>query len=394
MRIMPPISRIRPPRCHAVFAPLLPLAMTDPNALNTLRNVPFHPRRIDVHHHVIPPVFAQAMQAQGLSMVAGAPLPHWSVQRSLDLMDLQGIQTALLSLSAPGVYFGDERRAIGLARDCNDFCAQVARDRPERFGFFAVLPMPFTDHACREAVRALDVLGADGIVLLGSTEGHFLGDARFEELMAELDRRQATVFVHPNLHATSTQLQLDAPGFLVEFLCDTTRAATNLILSGTMERHPRIRWILAHAGGFTPYIAWRLSLANMLPETFERAPQGVLTYLQRFWFDTALSPSPCAMAALKELVGPSRILFGSDFPFAPEPVTGLQTQQFAALTCFDAAQKAAIQRGNALSLFPRLAASGDVRSPVAPPPGMDWRTRLKRLAIRPVIALAEHARKR
>ncbi|MFX5370411.1 amidohydrolase family protein, partial [Acinetobacter baumannii] len=79
-----------------------------------------------------------------------------------------------------------------------------------------------------------------------------------------------------------------------------------------------------------------------------------------FWFDTALSPSPYAMAALKELVGPSRILFGSDFPFAPEPVTGLQTQQFAALTCFDAAQKAAIQRGNALSLFPRLAASGDV----------------------------------
>lgn len=352
------------------------------------------PRRIDVHHHVIPPVFAKAMERAGQTFVAGAPLPSWSVQRSLDLMDLQGIQTALLSLSAPGVYFGDEHAAIDLARACNDFCAQVVREQPDRFGFFAVLPMPFTHHACREAIRALDELKADGIVLLGSTEGHFLGDPRFDELMAVLNERQATVFVHPNLHASSEELKLSTPGFLVEFLCDTTRAATNLVLSGTMERHPDIRWILAHAGGFTPYVAWRLSLANMLPQYFEQAPQGVLTYLKRFWFDTALSPSPYAMAALNELVGPSKILFGSDFPFAPEPVTGLQTRQFAELTCFDEAQKTAILRTNALALFPRLAASGDLipASPQVMP--MSWRNRLKRMAIRPVIAMADQARKR
>jgi len=352
------------------------------------------PRRIDVHHHVIPPVFAQVMEKAGQTLVAGAPLPDWSVQRSLDLMDVQGIQTALLSLSAPGVYFGDEHAAVDLARACNDFCANVARQRPERFGFFAVLPMPFTHHACREAIRALDELKADGIVLLGSTEGHFLGDPRFEELMAVLNERHATVFVHPNLHATSEELKLSTPGFLVEFLCDTTRAATNLILSGTMERYPAINWILAHAGGFTPYIAWRLSLANMLPQYFEQAPQGVLTYLKRFWFDTALSPSPYAMAALNELVGPSKILFGSDFPFAPEPVTGLQTRQFAELTCFDAAQKSAILRTNALALFPRLAASADLIPDLPQVPAMSWRTRLKRMAIGPVIAMADQARKR
>lgn len=352
------------------------------------------PRRIDVHHHVIPPVFAQTMKDKGIPLVAGAPLPTWTVQRSLDIMDMQGIQTALLSLSAPGVHFGDQAQASSLARACNDFCADVARTRPDRFGFFAVLPMPFTQDACREAIRALDNLKADGIVLLGSTDGYFLGDARFEELMQELNQRKATVFVHPNLHATSEQLRLDAPGFLVEFLCDTTRAATNLVLSGTMERYPDIRWILAHAGGFTPYIAWRLSLANMLPQYFEAAPQGVLTYLKRFWFDTALSPSPYAMAALMQLVEPSKILFGSDFPFAPEPVTGLQVKQLEEIPFFDAAQRARIDRENALALFPRLARSGDLLPPSPSTPVMSLRASIKRLAIKPVIAMADRARNR
>lgn len=353
-------------------------------------------QRIDVHHHVIPPVFSQAMQRQGLTEVAGAPLPAWSPRHSLEIMDMQGIQTALLSLSAPGVHLGGGvQDAVSLAQACNDHCAEVVQTHPGRFGFFGVLPMPFTEPACREAVRALDVLGADGIVLLGSTDGYFLGDGRFEPLMAELDRRRATVFVHPNLHATSNRLKLETPGFLVEFLCDTTRAATNLILSGTMERYPGIRWILAHAGGFTPYVAWRLSLANMLPQYMESAPQGVLTYLRRFWFDTALSPSPFAMAALQALVDPSKILFGSDFPFAPAPLTALQTRELAALPGRDDAWHARVNRTNALALFPRLRGPQD--GPVAPPPiytGQGWRTRLRGALLKPVIAAASRARER
>lgn len=352
------------------------------------------PHRIDVHHHVIPPVFAQAMADNGQALVAGAPLPWWTPQRSIDIMDQQGIQTALLSLSAPGVYFGHEGKAVALARDCNDYCARVVAQYPDRFGFFAVLPMPFTEAACKEAIRSLDILQADGIVLLGSTDGHFLGDPRFEELMAELNRRRATVFVHPNLHATSTTLRLDTPGFLIEFLCDTTRAATNLVLSGTMERYPDIRWILAHAGGFTPYVAWRLSLANMLPQYAKQAPQGVLNYLRRFWFDTALSPSPFAMSALKELVDPSKILFGSDFPFAPEPMTGMQTKQLAELSVFSDAEKLAIDRQNALALFPRLSRATEVAPKLPAPPAWGLRDRLKHSAMRSVIALADRARNR
>lgn len=310
--------------------------------------------RIDVHHHLIPPAFTAAMEARGLTEVASTPLPKWTAQHSLDVMDLNGIETAITSLSAPGVYFDSKSEAVSLARACNEFAADMKSRHPGRFGSFAVLPMPFTAEACAEAVYALDVLKADGIVLLGSTAGKFLGDPSFDELMAELDRRGTVVFVHPNLHDTTEQIGLNIPLFIIEFLCDTTRAAANLVLSGTMERYPNIHWILSHAGGFLPYIAWRLSLANSFPEFVERAPQGILSYVRRFYYDTALSPSPFAMSALKALVEPSQILFGSDYPFAPAVVVGTEVKNLNDLTVFDAPTMSGINRGHALSLFPQF----------------------------------------
>jgi predicted TIM-barrel fold metal-dependent hydrolase len=314
-----------------------------------------HEGRIDVHHHLVPPVFRAEMERRGLDQVAGAPLPRWEPQQSLALMDDNGIDSAILSLSAPGVYFGDLAAARSLARASNEYAAALHQAHPRRFGFFAVLPMPFAHESCLEASYALDELGADGVILLGSTEGHFLGDPRLEELMAELDRRAATVFVHPNLHASSTQLGLPAPGFLIEFLCDTTRAALNLILSGTMERYPRIRFILSHSGGFLPFVAWRVTIADHFPQFREKAPQGVLHYVKQFYYDTALSPSNYSLAALRELVPASQILFGSDFPFATPELVALQRAMLDRSTLLDAPTRAAAWRGNAEQLFPRFA---------------------------------------
>ncbi len=336
--------------------------------------------RIDVHHHIIPPAFAEEMARRGLAKVAGAPLPEWSPQHSIDLMDTHGIEVALTSLSAPGVYFGDRQAAVTLARRCNDFAADMRERNPGRFGNFAVLPTPFADLAAAEASYALDTLGADGVVLLGSTDGVFLGDPRYEELMAELDRRGTVVFVHPNIHATSEQLGLGAPGFLLEFLCDTTRAAVNLILTGTIEKYPRIRWILSHSGGFLPYVAWRISLANALPEYARNAPRGVLEYIRRFYYDTALSPSVYSLASLRELVDPSHILFGSDYPFAPAPVVGSCCATLDASPLWDDTNKYGIARGHALRLFGRYRHPDEV---VAPTPARNkngLKSRGRRLA--------------
>ncbi|MCL6247966.1 amidohydrolase [Acinetobacter sp. ANC 4945] len=350
---------------------------------------------IDVHHHLIPPAFIRTMDKYGIDKVAGAPLPPWNAQRSIEAMDLIGTQTAITSLSAPGVYFGHLPEACDLARACNEFSAEIKQQHAGRFGSFAVLPMPFTAESCREAEYALDVLQADGIVLLGSTEGVFLGDPSLEELMHCLNERQATVFIHPNIHESSNQVQLNIPGFILEFLCDTTRASVNLVASGVLERYPKINWILAHAGGFLPYVAWRVSLCNMMPELAEKTPQGFLHYIRRFYFDTALSPSPYAMAALSELADPSHILFGSDFPFAPKQLSILQRQNFDELKVFSAEQKSQILRENALALFPQFKVEADHSIPelqrysTAP-----FGTRLRHSLMKPMLKLGENMRKR
>lgn len=357
--------------------------------------MPVKQGRIDVHHHIIPPAFVETMNAKGLHKVAGVPLPNWTPEKSIEVMDVNGIERAITSLSAPGVNFGDGvKQATELARRCNEFAAEMRSSYPTRFGNFAVLPMPFTDAACAEAIYALDVLKAEGVVLLGSTDGVFLGDPRFDELMAELDRRKTVVFVHPNMHETSENIGLQTPGFLIEFLCDTTRAAVNLILSGTMERYPSITWILSHSGGFLPFVAWRVSLANALPEYQNSAPQGVMTYIRRFYFDTALSPSQFSMAALKELVDPSHILFGSDFPFAPAPATALQCQTLERLDMWSPSVHHGINRGHALSLFPQFRQANEVVTPAPIYQGESFSQRFKRSLTRPIGAVLERVRNR
>ena len=310
--------------------------------------------RIDVHHHIVPTQYVGALKGIGIEAAHGAGFPKWSPAMALDVMDRNGIAAAITSISSPGVYFGDATFARDLARRCNEFSAQLVSNNPDRFGFFAVLPLPDTEAALKEAEYALDTLNADGVILLASTGGKFLGDSDFEELMAELNRRQAIIFIHPNIHPSSEKLKLAMPGFLIEFLFDTTRAVVNLICTGTLERYPALRWILSHAGGTVPYIAWRLSLANFEPEFLARAPRGMLAYLKSFYYDTALSSSPYAMKTLLELVGPSQILFGSDFPFAPEPIVAKEVEDLQKLDLFQDQTLKAIARDNALTLFPKF----------------------------------------
>lgn len=350
--------------------------------------------RIDVHHHVIPPVFVEALHAKGIERFAGALMPKWTLEKSIAVMDANGIQTAITSLSTPNVHLGGgPAQASALARSCNEFSAESAVRYPGRFGSFAALPMPFTESACAEAIHALDVLKADGVLLLGSSDGFFLGDARFDELMSELDQRHSIVFVHPNIHASSEALDLKVPGFFVEFLCDTTRAATNLILSGTLEKYPNIKWILAHAGGFLPYVAGRLDAAT-IPNLQNRAPKGVMHYVKRFYFDTALSPSRYSMAALKELVDPSHILFGSDFPYAPAPLTALQCRTLVESDLFAEPVQYGIARGHALELLPqyRLADEVVTTQPILADESVG--ERIKRAMTGPMASMVESMRNR
>lgn len=274
------------------------------------------------------------------------------------MMDRQGIGTAVTSISSPGVHFGDAF-AGDLARRYNEVAARLLRDHGARFGAFATLPLPDVDGALRELGHAFDVLRVDGVVLLASqSDGRYLGDPQFDALSAELQRRRALVFIQPTIPKSSEAIPIGVPRFATEFTFDTTRAAANLIWTGTVERFPDVRFILSHAGGTTPFLAWRWSLLDLHPtigpDLASRAPRGVMRYLRQFHYDTALSANPHALRSLCELVGPERILFGSDFPFAPEPVTRASIDGLAAFAAFDAAARRLIERDNALAPLPRL----------------------------------------
>ena len=320
------------------------------------RSVPTHPFRIDVHHHTIPTVFRDALASRGIVEAGGRELPDWSADLSLGVMDRHGIGAAVLSVSAPGVHFGDDAAARDLARRCNEASAELVAARPDRFGFFASLPLPDVDGSAAEVAHALDVLGADGVVLMSShPDGSYLGDPRFDDVLAELDRRSAVAFVHPVAPTFSDRIEVGIPAFAMEFTFDTTRAACNLAYTGALERYPNIRFLLSHAGGTVPYLVSRFDLLWFTDDALvERAPKGGSAYLRAMYYDTALSANANALSSLTRLVGPDHILFGSDYPFAPELATQMTVEGVAAYP-FAAADRALVERGSALALLPSLA---------------------------------------
>ena len=303
--------------------------------------------RIDTHQHIVPPRYGAWLHEQGLS-AGGLPIPDWSLEGALDMMQAARIERAVLSISTPGVHLGDDAQARDMAREVNEFCADLVKQHPQRFGFFATLTLPDVEGAIAEARYALDVLKADGVVLLANAGGTYLGDPAWEPLMDEQNQRHAVVFVHPSfLPGPSVE---GIPAYAADFLLDTTRAALSYAKSGALERYPHLKVILSHGGGFLPYAAERVARVCS-PDGGN--PAGIAR-LQQFYFDVALSSSPYALPALLAFAKPSHILYGSDWPHAPK-ARGLHFADMLDAFALSAEQRSAIHRGNALALFPRLA---------------------------------------
>lgn len=321
------------------------------------------PRRIDVHQHVIPPFYRDALAKAGIAEAGGRALPAWSPEAAVELMDLLQTETAILSVSTPGTGFlADPDANADLARQLNGHCAALAAEHPGRFGWFATLPMPGLDASAREAERALAELGADGVTLLANNQGSYLGAEGQDALWRILDAHGAVVFVHPaDLPAPAVD---GIPPFAADFLLDTTRAAHLLVRNGVPRRYPNIRFILSHAGGFVPYASHRMAVA--IAADTGRSPLDILDDLRGFYYDTALSSSPAALPTLLAFARPGHVLFGSDWPFAPAPAC----QYFAngLDSGVDPGTLAAINRTNAEALFPHLAAKAPAQAPARPLP--------------------------
>jgi predicted TIM-barrel fold metal-dependent hydrolase len=309
-------------------------------------------RRIDVHLHIIPQFYQDAVHSAGLGPARRAGYPAYSVERALEVMDANEIELAITSVAQPGVGFAEPALARALARQLNEYAADLMTQHPQRFGGFATVPMRNIGDAVGEIAHALDTLRLHGVSLFASYGEKFLGDPAFDPVLDALNQRKAVVFIHPTLHPSSRAIDLPWPGFVMEYLFDTTRAAVNLLLGGALERFPGIKFILPHAGGTLPYFAWRLASTPVIDPTTPQWPREKFAAgLRQFWYDTALSSSTTTMGALRTVADPEKIVFGSDWPFVPPPLVAAAVQEHMAPGLHSDAERAAIDRGNALKLF-------------------------------------------
>ncbi|AJA60705.1 MULTISPECIES: amidohydrolase family protein [Bradyrhizobium] len=272
--------------------------------------------RIDTHHHFFPPGYAEKIGDEAIAgfLVSGR-VPQWDASRSLEVLDRNGIATALLSLSSPAVSPVHSASRAKLARSCNEYAATLNRDHPGRFGSLATLPLPDIDQSLEEIQYASRDLQCDGFCLLSNYQGRYLGDACFAPIFEELDRHASVVFVHPTMPEPQP-FSVNLPAASIEFPFDTTRAVASLLFSGTFVRYSNVRFVFAHAGGTIPLLSARLARLESQARFRDAVPGGVLASLKALYFDTALSVDPYTAAALLRFASPSRIVFGSDFPHA------------------------------------------------------------------------------
>jgi len=314
---------------------------------------------LDVHAHFLPPVYRDALMKAGLKTVdGGMPVPDWSPERALAIMDEIGVAGAVLSVSSPHASFLPPDEAKTLCRQVNDYAADLCKRHPDRFGAYAILPLPDVEAGLAELGRALDDLKLDGVALPTHAGGAYLGDPKFEPLLAALDKRRTTVFVHPTAPACFEEFGLELPAPMIEFPFDTTRTVASLIFSGALERHPNIRFILPHAGGTLPFLATRMAGIGAIPPVLgprAKPAPDTMKALAGLHYDLALATAPHQVAALRAIAPVSQILYGTDFPFAPEPSLRAAEAQFTALP-FTPQEQKQVRRGNAQRLFGPFAA--------------------------------------
>ncbi len=315
--------------------------------------------KIDCHHHIIPQF--QQEHSEAIKIPAGAPIQAWSDEVSLAFLDKLNIDTGIISASPHGIIVAGSRDEVRTSvRKWNEYASALRAAHPKRFGFFAALPdlSEDQDGVLEEIRYALDILKADGISLWTSYGGHYLGAKEFAPVFDALNRQRAVVQVHPipprDVPFFTTPF---LPQPLVDFPHETTRTATDLVLSGRKRQYPNCKIILSHGGGTLPYLSDRLSaLSNNLFSGVldENSPRGdqIVEDLKSFYIDLALSGSPNILDCLLKWAPHHHILWGSDFPHATAEAEYFDStlEKYE----MDSQLRKMCYRDNALALFPRL----------------------------------------
>lgn len=275
---------------------------------------------VDVHAHFTTPEYIAAATAAGYGQPDGmAGYPSWSAATHIEVMDANDIATAVLSMSSPGVHFGDDDAAIALARLVNHAAHAAKEQFPGRLDSFAALPLPALDASVAELRHAMDDLGFAGAAVHTNAHGMYLGDARMDAIYAELEARRGVLFIHPTTPVCGELTALGRPRPMIEFLFDTARAVADLILAGVPSRYPGMPIIVPHAGGVIPLIADRVQGFMSIFGDPEQPKPDVHGALRGMHFDLAGDPLPRCLPALLTITDADHLLYGTDYPWTPAP---------------------------------------------------------------------------
>ena len=303
--------------------------------------------RIDVHHHITPPAWLEVVKK---AKKDNPPLANWSVQKSLDDMDKAGIATSMTSPTTPQLGFLAPAEALAVSRASNEYAKKLESDHKGRFGTFAMLPLPHVDETLKAIEYAFDTLKVDGAGIMTSYGDKWLGDKHFEPVWAELNRRKATVYTHPTGANCCVNLIPGIPDSAIEYGTDSTRSIAQLIFTGSSQKYKDINWIFSHGGGALTAFTERFLI--QMPNSVYRGKvsrETVQGELNRFYYDTAQVSGVHTLKALAATVPVSQIVYGTDYPYR----TGADHTR-GVTAAFSGAELAAIDRGNALRLVPRL----------------------------------------
>jgi 6-methylsalicylate decarboxylase len=310
---------------------------------------------VDLHHHVIPDFYWEASNEDG-NAAGGINPPPWSLDGAIAYLDEARIGVAVPSISTPGVHFGDDAAARNLARQCNEYLAGIKHDRPDRFGAFAVLPLPDVDGTLDQIAYALDVLELDGVSMFTNAGGNYLGDSRFDPIFTELQRRAAVVFVHPTASPDPIAHTLGLPDTLLDYPVDTSRAIAKLHYSNTFARTPDVKYVFVHAGGTIPYLASRFAIVDEMDAIPGAQERGAFAdTLPRLYWDTASAFSDPVLHMLRSVAGLENVVFGTDYPYPRDAISIGGLRQLQNTAELDDGERRGVLGETAARLIPRLA---------------------------------------
>lgn len=322
---------------------------------------------IDIHHQIIPEFYSKKISTVGVDSCAalkGIPFPNWNSKAMIETMDKNGIQVAITSITDPGVRFLDEKFTASLARECNEFSANLIEKFPGRIGAMGVLPLPYIEASLEEIHYCLDTLKLDGFILLSNYGKGYLGNQLYQPIFEELNKRGVTVFIHPTIPALYDPEYAFLPPAMFEFVFDTSRTLMSLLLSGRISTCSNIKFLIAHAGGVLPYLTSRLLYFSQFvkvrfpekedPYGFSNIPEGISNALKGLYYDTTLTMKPATINWVLEYAGSDHMAFGSDYPFPEESLVNEEVKDFHKFLSFDNEVTTNIAYKTAQILFPRF----------------------------------------